>query len=71
MEWDLAVVWPIWGPGLSHGFREERQELMVFLGFIVCQVELFHFFLWFEGSVDLVERERENCELFLVGCLVE
>jgi len=62
-----VVVRPIWGQGLSHSFREERQELVVFLGHIVRQVELFHFFLWFEGSVNLVERERENRELFLVG----
>ena len=61
------VVRPMWGQGLSHSFREERQELVVFLGYIVRQVELFHFFLWFEGPVDLVERERENCQLFLVG----
>ena len=49
------VVRPMWGQGLSHSFREERQELVVFLGYIVRQVELFHFFLWFEGPVDLVE----------------
>ena len=57
----------MWGQGLSHSFREKRQELVVFLRHIVRQVVLFHFFLWFEGPVDLVERERENCELFLVG----
>jgi len=61
----------MWGQGLSRGFREERQELVVFLGHIVHQVELFHFFLWFDGSVNLVERERKNCELFLVGCPAE